>query len=639
MDLIASVIGSQALTPVALAALTQGGRIRPYLVRLKQVDGGGRDVTVGLRSIAPDSTWVGAEASWYYPYTAGVLQAVADIAGRLNARLLMDAPLRERIKQVQAETVREGEVRKLMQRYMDDRKLPLAPYTTSKIPPPYFFQSISWHWAMRVDILYLQHKPGLGKTRQGTDIIRGKIDYGKVSEPVNVWLEERPARSDPTKILPARWGIKGGVLIVCPRVVVGEWIEQLYRWQGMRAIPIIGDAARKRKRAGIRAWVHLVTYESLESVEDNEYDFVIADEAHSLADEDSVRSKRMMALGMTASSRLALSGTPLSNMVGSLWAQYMWLDHGRTLGPTAEYYSRYILRAPAKGSRFEKKEDDTESAEDRVARAISRITYPLTMTEAFPDKAQKIHQVMRIPMTKEQSQYYHQLRKATEAEVLGGTISMTQEMTRLEKLLQVTQGFVYDSNKHAQQFSSAKLVALEEMLTGKGDFAALRVVVWVNHAHDIDRVAAMLAKHKIKHQILRGGMSDKELADFKYIWANDHTQQVCVGIISMGIGVNMHAPTCVDDKGKPARCFTTVFFGFSWKVTHLEQAMDRVYRSDQVETCLFRYLLSDDLDETEDGEPMKTIDVKIYDRLQMKLAQGGRVDDTSREYVRGLLAG
>lgn len=638
MDLIASVIGSQALTPVALTALTKGGRVPGMLLRVKQVDGGGRDAKVALAAVAPTSTWVGAESCWYYPYTTGVLQGIADISTRLGARLVTDAPLRERIRMVQAETVRELEVRKLMQRYMDDRKLPLAPYTTSQTPPPYDFQSVAWHWAMRVDQLYLQFKPGLGKTRSGCDIIRGKIDYGKVSEPVNVWLEERTARVDPTRTLPARWGIKGGVLIVCPRVVIGEWIEQLYRWQSMRAIPILGDAARKRKRAGIRAWVHLCTYESLESVEDNEYDFIIADEAHSLADEESNRSQRMHALRATASSALALSGTPLSNMLDSLWAQYFWLDRGRTLGPTAEFYNKYIKRAPQKEGRFEKTED-TESAEERVARAISRITYPLTMTEAFPDKPQKIHQVVRIPMTKEQSQYYHQLRNKTLAEVLAGTITMLQTVTQLTKLLQVTQGFVYDDKKQAQQFSSAKLVALEAMLTGQGDFADRRVAIWVNFDHDIERVTAMLKKHKIDHLVLRGGMSDKELADFKRIWATDATKRACVGMISMGIGVNMHAPSCVDALGKPARCFTTVFYGYSWKVTHLEQAMDRVYRSDQQETCLFRYLLSDDLDETEDGEPLKPMDVKIYDRLQLKLAQGERVADENEEYVRGLLAG
>lgn len=70
----------------------------------------------------------------------------------------------------------------------------------------------------------------------------------------------------------------------------------------------------------------------------------------------------------------------------------------------------------------------------------------------------------------------------------------------------------------------------------------------------------------------------------------------------------------------------------------MEQAMDRIYRGDQTESCLYRYLLSDDLDQAdENGDALKTIDVRVYESLQAKLDQSVSVAEGSIDFVRSLL--
>jgi SNF2 family DNA or RNA helicase len=433
-------------------------------------------------------------------------------------------------------------------------------------------------------------------------------------------------------MLPARWCTRGGVLVVCPRVVVGEWLSQLMRWQNIKGIPIVGDAAKKRYRAGIKAWVHICSYDSLASVESNEYDGIIADEAHYIANEDSNRFQRMQSFRANATWVVALSGTPMSNMLPSLWAQYFWLDGGRTLGPTYDAYrKRYFTQ---EGRKLEER----DSTEVRVSRAIARITMSLTMQQAFPDKGHKVQTVLRIPMTPEQVAYYEVVRKAQAADIMAGRVNLTEATTRLLKLLQVTQGFVLDDQKQVQQFSSAKLVALEEMLTDKGDLAGERVIVWCRFKHDLQMVTQMLERKGVQHMALHGDLSDKQKQQLVDGWNLEARNRVLVGMIQMGIGINLHAPTCVDAAGKPAKCFTTVFFGLDWRVTQLEQAMDRVYRGDQTETCVYRYLLSEDLEGDGDGDPLKPIDVRIYECLQEKLDQVARVNEEGVDYIRRLLA-
>ncbi len=474
-----------------------------------------------------------------------------------------------------------------------------------------------------------------GKTRIGSDVIRGKFELGQIRSPEQFPLPERMSRAfegEKARKLPARWCVRGGTLIVCPRVVISEWLEQLMRWQNIRGVAIVGDAEKKRYRAGLKAWVHICAYDSLESIEDNEYDGIIGDELHFIANEDSNRWNRMEVLRRSASWVLGLSGTPIPNQLQSLWAQFYWLDGGRTLGPSYEAFKRkYFVK---EGRKLE----ETSTAESRITQALSRITMFLTLQQAFPGKAEKVHKVIRIPLTAEQAKYYEQVRKKAASDILTGTVSAVEQTTRLLKLLQICQGFVLDDERVVQQFSSAKLNELEKMLSDKGELTDQRTIVWCRFRHDITMVSQMLTRKGVAHMTWTGGISEAEETRIKTEWNNNYKQRVFVGMIQKGIGVNLHAPNCVDDKGQPARCSTTVFFGFDYKVTELEQAMDRVYRGDQVETCLYYYLLSEDLDQDDDnGNPMKPIDARIYDVLLEKLGQVARVTEGSIEYVRRLL--
>lgn len=605
-------------------------------LEVRQDGGFGRDTKSALQSVSLEYTWNAARSTWSYPYTPGSLQGLVDIAEALKFQVQMDPNLREQLVRIQGETEGEWTTRRHLQKFMDDRTLAVSTYNTQPIPPPWRHQQVAWHWAMRVRAMYLALDPGGGKTRIGADVIRGKFEIGQVRTPEQFPMPDRMSRAfkgEKARKLPARWCVRGGVLIVCPRGVISEWLEQLMRWQNIKGIAIVGtDAEKKRYRAGMKAWVHVCAYDSLESIEDNIYDGIIGDELHFIANEDSNRWSRMEVLRRTSSWVLGLSGTPIPNQLPSLWSQFYWLDGGRTLGPSYEAYSRKYF------TKSGRKLEENATAESRITKAISRITMFLTTKQMFPDKAENIHQVKYIPLTTEQVKYYEVVRKQAASAVLSGTVSITEHTTRLLKLLQICQGFVLDDERVVQQFSSAKLKALEEMLTDKGDLVNRRVIVWCRFRHDIVMISEMLKRKNVMHMTWTGGMTQEEEVRVKTVWNSDHKQRVMVGMIQKGIGVNLHAPTCVDEAGNPARCSTTVLFGMDWKVTELKQAMARTSRGDQVETCLYRYLLSDGLDtEDDNGDPIKPIDVRIYEVLQEKLSQVERVTEGSIDYVRRLL--
>lgn len=615
-----------------LTAWIEGARIR-----VKQTAGYGRNATVALRSVSPDWEWDGVRREWMYPCTAGSLAGLVEVSRELQIKLQLDPTAKALHERITGLTRNEEEVRKTIQRLLDNRSIQLAPYTTAPVPPPWWHQQVAVHWGMRVSCLYYQLKPGLGKTRIGSDLIRWKCENGYVRPPESIWLEERQSKAMPERKLKARWGTRGGVLVVCPSVVVGEWGDQLAKWQNIDpALINAREAEKKRYRAGLKKWVHVCPYDSLETVEDNEYDLILADELHYVANDEANRFKRMRELRRHASGALGLSGTPMPNMIDSMWAQYYWLDGGRTLGPSYAAYKRKYFAGANRAL-----VPESERPESRVARDISRITMSMSMEEAFPGKPRKLTEVIRIPMTPDQRKYYDALRKQQVADVMGSRVNVVQELVRLGKLMQVCQGFVLagkddEGERIVQTFGSAKLKALEDMITGKGDLTDRKTVVWCQFRAELPMIEAMLTRHKVPYLVLKAGMSEPQRQLMKAKWNTDPVPRVLIGSIAMGIGLNLNAPNCVDAAGKPRRCSTTVFYALNWKPTQLEQAMDRTYRGDQVESCLYRFLISEDLD-GDDGEPLKPIDMRIYETLKAKMEGADFVAEESVQFIRRML--
>lgn len=579
-----------------------------------------------FRAAAPSPHFRPTTGAWSYPRSTGSVLAAAALADQFNCRLDASEEFSTELKQIEDATAKEDAIRRILQPYLDDHNKPLADYPSMSPKPPWRHQKISWHWAMRTAALYFAHKPGLGKTRTGADVMRGAYELGLIRRPVSVPLQARYCYEEPDKVIPARAGTVGGVLIVCPRVVLDTWRDEILKFQGIAALIIKGIPARKRQLAGISSAAHIVTYGSLNYVIDNKYDLVIADEAHYVASEDSVRFDRLMRIRQNAQRVIFLSGTPVSNMLPSLWAQYYMLDYGRSLGPSRKaYLAKYFDKNKPKNGALEE-----------ISAKISRITYFLRKEDALPFLPKKLPpQRILVPMTEQQKAYYNRVREDAHAQVMAGNVSTPEFRTKMMKLAQICQGWVKADNGDIVRFSSAKLTALESMITGQGDLAGRKVIVWVSFKEDAQAIGRMLTKHRIPGLLLAGGMTDNDREQLKHEWNNNPAYRVLVGMMQVGIGINLHAKDCRLSDGTPDRCSTAIYYGLDQSSTVLEQSMDRIHRGDQVEECLYRFILSTDIDEA--AEPIQTRDTNIYERLIKKLETSEEVYENGSSYYADLL--
>ena len=121
------------------------------------------------------------------------------------------------------------------------------------------------------------------------------------------------------------------VLIVVPKIVAGQWRDQIKAWWPERSEDVFiygaADAKKRKVEPGcivITNYEKLLNEKNLNMLRKFSWDALIADEAHKIKNP---RSKRTVALkAVPAIRRYALSGTPILNKPDDLWSILHFLN-------------------------------------------------------------------------------------------------------------------------------------------------------------------------------------------------------------------------------------------------------------------------------------------------------------------------
>ncbi len=262
-------------------------------------------------------------------------------------------------------------------------------------------------------------------------------------------LEERRASGE-TPRLPS--------LVVAPRSVLRNWVEEAERFTPKLRVLDYSGLQRKDNVGSFSDYdVVVTTYGTLRrdvlALKDLEFDYVILDEAQAVKNPRSLASRACRL--MKARHHLALSGTPIENHLGELWALFEFLNPGLLGGS-----SRFKSLAAGRGA--------PETAE-LLGRALRPFILRRTKEQVLRELPVKSEQTLHCELKGKQLAAYNELRDHYRAS-LGKKIDKDGiERSRfqvLEALLRLRQAACHPGliDKSRINEKSAKLEVLWEQI-------------------------------------------------------------------------------------------------------------------------------------------------------------------------------
>lgn len=358
------------------------------------------------------------------------------------------------------------------------------------------------------------------------------------------------------------------ILIVAPlRVARETWPSEIKKWDhlSMLTYAVAVGTSTERKAALLQgADITIINRENLswlieESGLPFSFDTVVVDELSSFKNHKAKRFKALMKVRPKIERIVGLTGTPASNGLMDLWAEFKLLDMGKRLGRFISHYRERYFVPDARNGQVIFSYKPKPEAEAAIYRAISDITISMKTKDflKMPELTSVTHEV---EMTDCEYADYEKLKKELVLSVKEDEITAANAAVLTGKLTQMANGAIYADDGKVVHLHDHKLDALEDMVEAANGKPLL---VAYNFKHDLTRIEERLKKLKVNYRKL-----DK--ADSIQAW---NEGKVAVGLIhpaSAGHGLNLQAGGS-----------TLVWFSLPWSLEQYSQTNARLWRQGQ----------------------------------------------------------
>ena len=303
------------------------------------------------------------------------------------------------------------------------------------------------------------------------------------------------------------------------------------------------------------------------------FDMLVIDELSSFKSPQSKRFRALMTVRPRVKRIVGLTGTPSSNGLLDLWAQFRLLDMGQRLGRfIGKYRSDYFLPDKRNGQVvFTYK--PLPNAEKRIFEKIGDITISMKATDhlQMPDLLMVKH---LVDLSKIERERYKELQHNLVLTLPDGEITAANAAALCGKLCQMANGAVYGDNSEVNSFHGRKLDELKDLIEQANGKPVL-VAYWFQH--DKARIAQRLAKLHIPVAHL-----DKN--DTIEIWNRGELPVALIHPASAGHGLNLQAGGS-----------TLVWFGLTWSLELYQQTNARLWRQGQTaDTVVIHHIITRD---------------------------------------------
>ena len=384
------------------------------------------------------------------------------------------------------------------------------------------------------------------------------------------------------------------VLVVCPLRVTRTWKDEMEKWEqlrGTRYSVVTGTAAQRKKALEADADIYIINRENVPWLVDKcdipfQFDMVVVDELSSFKNHQTARHKAMMKVRPFIKRIVGLTGTPASQGLMDLFAEFKVLDMGARLGRFIGQYRLNYFKPDKVNGPIVYSYKLLPGAEERIYEKIQDITISMKAVD-FLDMPELISNEYPVYLDEGEMQKYEEMKKDLILSTPEHEVTAANAASLVNKLSQMANGAVYTDDKNVITFHDKKLDALEDVIESANG-KPLLVAYWFKH--DYTRIVERLQKIGVDYMKI-----DTEESITK--WNNGEIPVALIHPASAGHGLNLQ------QGGN-----TMVWFGITWSLELYQQCVCRLYRQGQNErTVTIIHLIS-----------KGTIDEKIMKALSEK---------------------
>ena len=373
-------------------------------------------------------------------------------------------------------------------------------------------------------------------------------------------------------------------LVIAPlRVARDTWPAEVEKWDHLSALDvsvIIGTAKERTAAVNHSAMIYVVNRENVkwlvEHYEKNglrwDFDCIVIDELSGFKNYQSQRFKYLRKVRPFVKRWIGLTGTPTSNGLMDLWAEIGILDGGERLGRFIGRFRDAYFKAgsmnPSTGVIFSYV--PRQGAEEQIYEKISDMTISMKALD-YLDMPECVYVNHEVELNTQERKLYDQLKKDLIIPLEDGDIDAANAASLSNKLLQMSNGAVYDENGETRVIHQRKLEKLEDLIESANGQPVL-IAYWFKH----DR-------QRIMEHLTACGYSPRDIRESKDIkdWNGGKIPVALIHPASAGHGLNIQSGGHI-----------LIWFGLTWSLELYQQTNARLWRQGQKETVTIHHIVT-----------------------------------------------
>ena len=379
------------------------------------------------------------------------------------------------------------------------------------------------------------------------------------------------------------------VLVIAPlRVAKNTWTDEIKKWEHLSTLTyslIVGNENERLSALNEKADIYIINRENVDWLVNKsgykfDFDMVVIDELSSFKNHQSKRFKSLMKVRPLVKRIVGLTGTPSSNGLMDLFAEFKILDMGKRLGYFIGQYRNTYFKPDKMNGPIVYSYKPLPNAENAIYEKISDITVSMKANE-YLKMPELLTSNYVVELSNSEKNQYDEMKKSLVLEITDGEITASNAASLSNKLCQLSNGAIYDDEQNIVEIHDRKLEALEDIIESMNG-KPLLITYW--YRHDLERIKSRFSVREIK--------TSEDIFD----WNDGKIPVALLHPASAGHGLNLQ------NGGS-----TLVWFGLTWSLELYQQTNARLYRQGQKNTVVIQHIIT-----------KGTIDEQILKALQKK---------------------